>query len=448
MQKIADPPVTACETCAAPVQRVFHPIAVHFKGSGFYNTDYGTSKRKRELDASAKDGADKHDAKSKDKKESVVVERPPRRRPRRRGGDRATEIGRAARRVRARLPRGAAARADVAVPDPLDAAPRLGGRAGDRGGHRARRRALRRGGRGRRGAAADDRAAAARARAARRGRADRARRAHAEQRVPGPQRARGAVGGRRPAPRVLHSLAGTASNPSTIASWAAIFAAASVAGAAGHGRRRGLVAGVGAREPRLGDVLAERRRGGAARRGRAGAAHGRRDRGAGLSASAARSRTAPCARVRPSRAGSARPRPASSRRRRSAPRRRRAASCRRTARAPAACPSPPVIDAATTPSSVGPAMSERTARGAAHDTHGSRMNVSNDVTLSFIACTSCCWRRARVRSFSLGSRRFLRVRASASACLPSISVSPFFSRSVVPPFARPPLIFESTAGPS
>lgn len=70
MQKIADPPVTVCETCAAPVQRVFHPIAVHFKGSGFYNTDYGTSKRKREMDASAKAGADKHDAKSKDKKDA------------------------------------------------------------------------------------------------------------------------------------------------------------------------------------------------------------------------------------------------------------------------------------------------------------------------------------------------------------------------------------------
>ena len=70
MQKITDPPVTVCETCAAPVQRVFHPIAVHFKGSGFYNTDYGTSKRKREMDASAKSGADKHDAKSKEKKES------------------------------------------------------------------------------------------------------------------------------------------------------------------------------------------------------------------------------------------------------------------------------------------------------------------------------------------------------------------------------------------
>ena len=41
MQKMTDDPVTACETCSAPVQRVFHPVAVHFKGSGFYNTDYG-----------------------------------------------------------------------------------------------------------------------------------------------------------------------------------------------------------------------------------------------------------------------------------------------------------------------------------------------------------------------------------------------------------------------
>ncbi len=57
MQKISEDPVTRCETCEAPVQRVFHPVAVHFKGSGFYNTDYGTAKRKREQDASKKDGA-------------------------------------------------------------------------------------------------------------------------------------------------------------------------------------------------------------------------------------------------------------------------------------------------------------------------------------------------------------------------------------------------------
>ena len=68
MQKITADPVTACEECGAPVQRVFHPIAVHFKGSGFYNTDYGTSRRKREMDSSAKEGADKHDAKQAEKK--------------------------------------------------------------------------------------------------------------------------------------------------------------------------------------------------------------------------------------------------------------------------------------------------------------------------------------------------------------------------------------------
>jgi hypothetical protein len=49
---------------------VFHPVAVHFKGSGFYNTDYGTAKRKRESEKSASDGADKHDSKQKDKKET------------------------------------------------------------------------------------------------------------------------------------------------------------------------------------------------------------------------------------------------------------------------------------------------------------------------------------------------------------------------------------------
>ena len=50
MQRMTDDPIEACEMCGAPVQRVFHPVAVHFKGSGFYNTDYG--KRKRGASAS------------------------------------------------------------------------------------------------------------------------------------------------------------------------------------------------------------------------------------------------------------------------------------------------------------------------------------------------------------------------------------------------------------
>jgi putative FmdB family regulatory protein len=68
MQKMTDGPVTVCEVCGEPVQRVFHPVAIHFKGSGFYNTDYGTARRKRETDASAKAGADSNDAKQAEKK--------------------------------------------------------------------------------------------------------------------------------------------------------------------------------------------------------------------------------------------------------------------------------------------------------------------------------------------------------------------------------------------
>ena len=77
MQKITEDPVTVCETCEAPVQRVFHPVAVHFKGSGFYNTDYGTARRKRETEKSASDGADKHDAKAKESKDSKPADSKP-----------------------------------------------------------------------------------------------------------------------------------------------------------------------------------------------------------------------------------------------------------------------------------------------------------------------------------------------------------------------------------
>jgi putative FmdB family regulatory protein len=33
---------TGCEVCGeGPLQVVLHPVAVHYKGSGFYSTDYG-----------------------------------------------------------------------------------------------------------------------------------------------------------------------------------------------------------------------------------------------------------------------------------------------------------------------------------------------------------------------------------------------------------------------
>jgi putative FmdB family regulatory protein len=52
LQSMSDEPVTKCEVCGAPVERVFHPVALHFKGSGFYSTDYGRGSRK----ATSKDG--------------------------------------------------------------------------------------------------------------------------------------------------------------------------------------------------------------------------------------------------------------------------------------------------------------------------------------------------------------------------------------------------------
>jgi putative FmdB family regulatory protein len=64
MQRMTDDPVSVCSTCEAPVQRVFHPVAVHFKGKGFYNTDYGTRRRNRELERSGKEGADKTESSS------------------------------------------------------------------------------------------------------------------------------------------------------------------------------------------------------------------------------------------------------------------------------------------------------------------------------------------------------------------------------------------------
>jgi putative FmdB family regulatory protein len=44
-QSMSDAPVTECEACGGPVQRVLFAPAIHFKGSGFHNTDYGTKRR-------------------------------------------------------------------------------------------------------------------------------------------------------------------------------------------------------------------------------------------------------------------------------------------------------------------------------------------------------------------------------------------------------------------
>lgn len=69
-QKMADPPPAGCAVCGAgPVEKVLFPVAVHFKGSGFYSTDYGRGSRKASAkettgDSSGEKGADKAESKA------------------------------------------------------------------------------------------------------------------------------------------------------------------------------------------------------------------------------------------------------------------------------------------------------------------------------------------------------------------------------------------------
>ena len=67
MQRMSEDPLTSCNTCDAPVQRVFHPVAVHFKGSGFYTTDYAKKKAAGGSDSSKSEPAK---TESKDSKTS------------------------------------------------------------------------------------------------------------------------------------------------------------------------------------------------------------------------------------------------------------------------------------------------------------------------------------------------------------------------------------------
>jgi putative FmdB family regulatory protein len=50
-QSFSDEPLKVDPDTGVPVERVLHAPAVHFKGKGFYNTDYGTRRRNRETAA-------------------------------------------------------------------------------------------------------------------------------------------------------------------------------------------------------------------------------------------------------------------------------------------------------------------------------------------------------------------------------------------------------------
>ena len=71
-QRMSDAPVEKCEVCGkSPVEKVLYPVSVHFKGSGFYSTDYGRGSGKKR-DASKEGG----DSGSSDKKSDSGEKKP------------------------------------------------------------------------------------------------------------------------------------------------------------------------------------------------------------------------------------------------------------------------------------------------------------------------------------------------------------------------------------
>jgi putative FmdB family regulatory protein len=69
-QRMTDEPPARCEICGeGPLERVLYPVAVHFKGSGFYSTDYGRSRKQAKETESAPSsdggGAEKKPAEKK-----------------------------------------------------------------------------------------------------------------------------------------------------------------------------------------------------------------------------------------------------------------------------------------------------------------------------------------------------------------------------------------------
>jgi len=63
-QSFSDDPLKVDPDTGVPVERVLHAPAVHFKGKGFYNTDYGTRNRQRESAAQAEKKSSSESSKS------------------------------------------------------------------------------------------------------------------------------------------------------------------------------------------------------------------------------------------------------------------------------------------------------------------------------------------------------------------------------------------------
>jgi putative FmdB family regulatory protein len=76
-KRISDPPPETCAVCgASPVETVLYPVPVHFRGSGFYTTDYGRGKgAKKDAKESGDSGTPATDSTDSGTKDSSATEK-------------------------------------------------------------------------------------------------------------------------------------------------------------------------------------------------------------------------------------------------------------------------------------------------------------------------------------------------------------------------------------
>jgi len=72
VQRFTDPPLETCEACGGKLKRIYHPVGVVLKGSGFYSTD---NRSRKALSPSSKDKEGGSSSEKSDKSESKPAEK-------------------------------------------------------------------------------------------------------------------------------------------------------------------------------------------------------------------------------------------------------------------------------------------------------------------------------------------------------------------------------------
>lgn len=77
VQSFRDDPLTDCPSCGGELRKVFSPVGISFKGSGFYKNDSRSAKRGSKATSSAKESSDSGSVDSKDKPKSEASSNTP-----------------------------------------------------------------------------------------------------------------------------------------------------------------------------------------------------------------------------------------------------------------------------------------------------------------------------------------------------------------------------------